>query len=278
MLNIGANSIGVSDNLESRSVAPEQVGTAHTEGKILHEVSPPDIGFSISPRNSRVPQTNTLLNNKGLSHKTHPFASLILSAVPMSSRPCSHPFYDYLPAASSMSDSVQIREAMFPADKTVVGKLFLAYASSLPINLDFQGFEGELANLPGKYAQEMGGHVYLAFKTPESPSMSHELLLQNEDAIGVVGLRRFSTTNTIPTCELKRLYVAPDCRGLGVSKMLMDVALRKARNMGYHEILLDTLSSMTPARRLYQSYGFEQIDKYYESVEDAVFYKKSLEG
>jgi ribosomal protein S18 acetylase RimI-like enzyme len=174
-----------------------------------------------------------------------------------------------------MSNRVQIRVATFPADKTAVGELFLAYASSLPIKLDFQGFEDELANLPGKYAQEMGGHVYLAYEALESPRMSDAFSPQNEDVIGVVGLRRFPTTNTVPTCELKRLYVASDYRGLGVSKMLMDAVLHKAREMGYRE--LDTLSSMTPARRLYQSYGFEEIDKYYESVEDAVFYKKSLQ-
>jgi ribosomal protein S18 acetylase RimI-like enzyme len=174
-----------------------------------------------------------------------------------------------------MSDRVQIRAAIFLADKTAVSELLLAYASSLPIKVDFQGFEDELANLSTKYAQEIGEHVYLAYITLESPCMSHKLSPQNKDVISVVGFRQFATTNTIPTCELKRLYIAPHYRRLGVSRMPTDAVLRKARKMGYGEILLDTLSSMTPARRLYQSYGFEEIDKYYESV--AVFYKKSLE-
>jgi ribosomal protein S18 acetylase RimI-like enzyme len=176
-----------------------------------------------------------------------------------------------------MSDRVQIRAAIFPAGKMTVGELFLAYTPSLPIKLDFQGFEDELSNLPGKYAQEMGGHVYLAYKTLESPCTSKESSPQKEDAIGVLGLRLFPTPNMVPTCELKRLYVAPDYRGLGVSKMLVDAVLRKAQEIGYRAMLLDTLSSMILARRLCESYGFEEIEKYYESVEDAVFYKKTME-
>jgi GNAT superfamily N-acetyltransferase len=162
---------------------------------------------------------------------------------------------------------VQIRAANFPTDKEIVSRLFLAYAQSLPIKLDFQGFEEELVGLPGKYASERGGAVYLAY----AHNMNSE-----EDVVGIVALRRFQTTNAIPTCELKRLYLTPASRGLGVSKLLMDVVLDKARDLGYEEMLLDTLSSMTPAMRLYEKYGFVEIGSYYESVESAVFYKLVL--
>ena len=57
----------------------------------------------------------------------------------------------------------------------------------------------------------------------------------------------------------------------------MDAALGRARELGYREMLLDTLRSMTPARTLYAKYGFEEIGSYYESVEDAVFYRLVLE-
>jgi ribosomal protein S18 acetylase RimI-like enzyme len=61
-----------------------------------------------------------------------------------------------------------------------------------------------------------------------------------------------------------------------VSKQLMNAILARARSLGYAEMLLDTLRSMTAARRLYSSYGFTEIESYYQSVDDAVFYKLIL--
>lgn len=170
---------------------------------------------------------------------------------------------------------VTIRPAEFPADKEIVSQLFLEYAQSLPIPLDFQGFEEELAKLPGKYALENGGATFLACTTNTLTGQDEQSNLQ-DTIIGVVALRSFSTTNSTPTCELKRLYLAPPSRGLGVSKKLMNAVIARAREMGYKEMLLDSLSSMTAARRLYEGYGFVEIESYYQSVEDAVFYKMVL--
>jgi ribosomal protein S18 acetylase RimI-like enzyme len=166
-----------------------------------------------------------------------------------------------------VNSDVSIRAAIFPADREVVSNLFLAYAQSLPVKLDFQGFEEELAGLPGKYDVSKSGSVILAYTNSESSP---------ETIIGVVALRAFSTSNSIPTCELKRLYLTPSCRGLGVSKGLMDGVIVRARELGYKEMLLDTLSSMTVARRLYERCGFVEIGSYYPSVKDAVFYKLIL--
>lgn len=182
---------------------------------------------------------------------------------------------------------VKIRPATFPADKEVVAQLFLAYAQSLPISLDFQGFELELAALPGKYAESAGGAIFLAYTSQSrSPTTSttsprssspHSSSPNKFQVIGCIGIRSFtSPTTSIPTCELKRLYLTPACRGLGVSKLLMDIALKRAGELGYKEILLDTLSSMVPARRLYAGYGFSETTSYYESVEGAVFYRLLL--
>jgi ribosomal protein S18 acetylase RimI-like enzyme len=174
---------------------------------------------------------------------------------------------------------VKIRPAAFPADKETVSQLFLAYAQSLPVKLDFQGFEEELEGLPGKYAVEKGGAVFLAYHAASCQSTADDDLVSpnsQETIIGTVALRSFPTNNSIPTCELKRLYLAPSSRGLGVSKLLMDVVIARAKELGYREMLLDTLSSMTAARRLYERYGFVQIESYYQSVENAVFYKLSL--
>jgi GNAT superfamily N-acetyltransferase len=205
-----------------------------------------------------------------------------------------------------------IRLAKFPKDKEAVGRLFLAYAQSLPISLDFQNFEGELATLPGKYAQEQGGAVWLAYSTRRSgaehmsstatsptsgaststPSNAEEADWEGR-AIGVIGLRPFyrpttaesaallqnsttSSTTTTTACELKRLYLTPDARGTGVGKLLLDAAVQKARELGYREVLLDTLRTMTAARRLYEGYGFVECGEYYENPNDVLFYRLGL--
>lgn len=176
---------------------------------------------------------------------------------------------------------VKIRLARFPADKAIVGSLFLAYAQGLPISLDFQNFATELEGLPGKYGSEKGGAVYLAYTN--SPTASSTPSITNgqaesepsssEHIIGCVALRPFAPPKQ---CELKRLYLTPESRGLGVSKLLLEVAIQQARQLGYEEMLLDTLSGMTAARTLYKRYGFEEIGSYYESVDDAVFYRLVL--
>lgn len=170
---------------------------------------------------------------------------------------------------------VRIRAATFPADKQIVSELFLAYAQSLPIKLDFQGFEQELADLPGKYSTGKDGAIFLAYATN---AISNKQLLSQplETTTGVVALHTFQTANSTSTCELKRLYITPPSRGFGGSKILMDAAISRARILGYMEMLLDTLRSMTVARKLYRKYGFIEIENYYPSVEDAVFYKLVL--
>lgn len=201
--------------------------------------------------------------------------------------------------------NVNIRPAVFPNDKEIVGQLFLAYAQSLPVSLDFQNFEHELAALPGKYAADKGGAVWLAYassKASEPASLvtssvrngeaqSEPSPVYGERAVGCIAIRPFFTTPTTAessallakstspsttTCELKRLFLTPESRGLGVSKLLMDAAISQARKLGYKEMLLDTLRTMTPARKLYEGYGFEEIGSYYENPEDAVFYRLVL--
>jgi ribosomal protein S18 acetylase RimI-like enzyme len=175
----------------------------------------------------------------------------------------------------SPSSEAKIRYARFPADRKRVSQLFLEYAQSLPIPLDFQGFEDELARLPGKYSSENGGAIFLACICNASTNQEEQSNSQ-ETIIGIVALRSFLTTNSVPTCELKRLYIVPSGRGLGVAKKLIDAVIAKAREMSYKEMLLDSLSGMTAARRLYEGYGFVEIESYYQSVEDAVFYKLVL--
>lgn len=166
--------------------------------------------------------------------------------------------------------SVHIRLARFPEDRDIVSVLFLAYEQFIldfaSLKLDFQNFANEVTSLPGKYAQENRGALYIAYLKDPSRSAAVDV------PIGCVGLRAFSA----PSAELKRLYLAPEARGRGVGRMLVDVAIGRARELGYDEILLDTLGSMTAARGLYVQCGFVEVESYYESVSDAVFYRLGL--
>lgn len=131
------------------------------------------------------------------------------------------------------------------ADLQAVTGLFEAYAASLPVELDYQDFAGELAGLPGKYAPP-GGALLLA--------------RGSEDAVlGCVGLRPLAPG----VCEMKRLFLLPASRGLGLGRAMAAAAVAEAKRLGYRELRLDTLPSMTRAIALYEQMGFARIDPYY---------------
>ena len=138
--------------------------------------------------------------------------------------------------------------------------LFRAYADSLGIDLSYQNFDEEMAAMPGKYAPPKGA-----------------LLLardNNGKAVGCVALRPIAPDGC---CEMKRLYVAPEGRGGGLGKRLIGGVIAEARRIGYFEMRLDTLPSMTAAIALYRSAGFEDIAPYYETpVAGTIFMRRRL--
>ncbi len=138
--------------------------------------------------------------------------------------------------------------------------LFTTYANSLGIDLAYQGFADEMAAMPGKYAPPAG-----------------ELLLARRadgEAIGCVGLRPLDPTGC---CEMKRLYVSPRARGLGLGRALVDAVVAEAQRIGYREIRLDTLPTMDEAIGLYGKLGFETIAPYYVTpIEGTRFMAKRL--
>ncbi len=155
---------------------------------------------------------------------------------------------------------LDIEPAAGPEDMAILCALFLEYQDWLGVDLCFQGFEEELAALPGKYAPPAGG-VWLAHV--------------DGALAGCVGFRPHDGG----TCEMKRLWVRPAFRGLGLGRRLAATAIAAARCAGYRTMCLDTLSFMDAARALYADLGFHEIPAYYDNpLEDVRYLELDLSG
>ena len=140
----------------------------------------------------------------------------------------------------------------------VVRRLFREYAHSLPIDLTFQDFENELAFLSGYY-QAPAGDLLLAHVK------SHPA--------GVVGFRALERG----ICEMKRLYVQPAFRRLGIGKALAVRVIDETKKRGYRIIRLDTLTSMDAANFLYRELHFSPIPAYYANpYVNVIYYERQL--
>jgi putative acetyltransferase len=132
----------------------------------------------------------------------------------------------------------------------------------LGVDLCFQNFEGELDDLPGEYAEPRGA-----------------LLIATVDGTpaGCCALRPLDTVDYANACEMKRLFVRPEFRRLGLGRQLAEEVMELARMAGYDCLLLDTLNDMETARALYQELGFEEIPPYYfNPIEGAHYLKVQL--
>jgi ribosomal protein S18 acetylase RimI-like enzyme len=138
---------------------------------------------------------------------------------------------------------VTLRQANAPADIITVRLLFGEYADSLGVDLGFQDFASELHGLPGAYSAP-GGTLLLATR--------------DDQALGCVAVRPLEAA----IAEMKRLYVRPTARGLGLGRRLAEAAITFAREAGYQAMRLDTLPQMAKAQGLYAELGFKPIAPY----------------
>ena len=139
-----------------------------------------------------------------------------------------------------------IRAATSHADYATARALFEEYAAEIEIDLCFQNFAAELDSLASMYSQPGGA-----------------LLIAEVDNVvaGCVALRPFRED----ICEMKRMYVRPAFRGRGLGQQLAVSIVHAARDLGYREMVLDTLASMRAATALYTSMGFTQAEAYYSN-------------
>ena len=142
---------------------------------------------------------------------------------------------------------IQIKAASTETDLDATQELFREYAESLPFDLAYQNFEGEIAAFPGKYAEPQG--CLLVVEVDGMP-------------MGAVGLKPLERG----VAEIKRLYVWPGTRGLGLGRLLVAEIVARGGSIGYRTLRLDTIRGlMVGARRVYQEVGFVEIPFYYDS-------------
>ena len=153
----------------------------------------------------------------------------------------SEPGDDALPA-------ITIERATTPEQLAAARELFVEYADLLGVDLGFQGFDEELASLPGEYAAPGG-----------------ELLLAHVDGAlaGCGGFRALPEADHPNACEMKRLFVRRAFRRFGLGRLLAQALMDRARGIGYSVMLLDTLDEMESARELYATLGFVEVPPYY---------------
>ena len=146
-----------------------------------------------------------------------------------------------------MIRTISIRPVRTPADLEAVAPLFQEYAASLSTDLAYQNFERELEELPGAYAPP-DGELFIARS-------------ETGDALGCVAFRLLKIEGV---GEMKRLFLHPTARGLGLGRLLTQTVIDTAAERGCRELRLDTLPDMKTAIRLYEAMGFRRIEAYYQ--------------
>jgi putative acetyltransferase len=145
---------------------------------------------------------------------------------------------------TSADCQIDLFQATLPEHMEQARSLFLEYGSSLGFSLCFQSFDEELKNLPGAYGPPSGTLLLARYR---------------DHAAGCVALRKLEAG----ICEMKRLYVRPGDRGLGLGRMLVERVIAEARAIGYERMRLDTIASaMQDAIALYRRMEFQEIAPY----------------
>lgn len=155
--------------------------------------------------------------------------------------------------------SFAILEACSTTHVQQVQSLLREYVATSLVDLSSQSIDAEIAGLPGDYAPPTGA-LFVATSA-------------NGKSAGCVAIHKFGKPGD---AELKRLFVAPSYRGLGLGKALVTTALAHAKQMGFSRLVLDTMPEMTAAIAAYEGLGFQRVDPYWDNVLPVIYFGKSL--
>lgn len=171
--------------------------------------------------------------------------------------------FDHCPLRTAELPVIELMTPSSAEELEATRAIFREYAAGLGVDLCFQGFEEELANLPGDYAPPRGA-----------------LLLAYVDGqpAGCGAVRPLVDVDYANACEMKRLYVRRAFRRFGIGRLLAQALMDHASGAGYSVMLLDTLDDMEAARGLYAALGFEEIPPYYFNPLPGAHYLKAELG
>jgi putative acetyltransferase len=144
---------------------------------------------------------------------------------------------------SRSTEGYRIRRAG-PADRRAVERELTAYFAFLGETLDPAGLDHDVADWELEYGGERGAFLIVVDGAGE--------------VVGTAGIRRLEPG----VGELKRMWLRPGSRGLGLGRLLMDRCLEEARALGYRILRLDSERRLEAATHLYRSYGFKEIADY----------------
>jgi putative acetyltransferase len=148
--------------------------------------------------------------------------------------------------------------ASSPIDYEQVKNIFIEYQQFLNVDLCFQSFEKELLNLDTIY---------------KSPRGTIILAKNNDEIVATVALKPIEENN----CEMKRLYVKPEFRGLGIGEKLVTELIQFAKEANFDKMKLDTLTRLTAAVKLYRKFGFIETKPYvYNPLDEVLYFEKTL--
>ncbi len=143
---------------------------------------------------------------------------------------------------------LQTKEINTPQTIADAKQLLTEYGNYMYKELDLvdgkDSFYEKLKKFPGDEYEKPNGVFIVAY---------HKAI-----PVGIAGLRRFDAT----ACEMKRMYVRPEHRGLKIGEALCIEVIKLAKELGFTQILLDTNREMIAAIDLYKKFSFKEISPY----------------
>lgn len=148
---------------------------------------------------------------------------------------------------------MRIQELTDFSSTSALREVIAEYMRSLPFSIDYQSPEKELEDLSSLYSAAADGAVLVA--------------TDEETIAGCVALKKLAHLQPQPgvrTCEMKRLYVRPAFRGRNLGHTLAQAIVEKAKELGYHEMYLDThREAQALAIAMYKRMGFVECPDYH---------------
>ncbi len=121
-----------------------------------------------------------------------------------------------------------------------------------------QSLEEFGANKPGTvYFDDSTDHLFELFR--DTPHSVYLVAIQNNELVGGAGIY---PTHGLPdyTCELVKMYLHKDVRGIGLGRQMIDACLSWAKNNGFTEVYLETMPELRKAVTVYEKFGFTYLN------------------